>query len=84
MNETTNFQQFEKMHEEQLPVPKHKLHDWTHFAGLYAAEHVAATEFVIGATFVALGARTMPHTYLCCINVRLIVLLDFYNENNTL
>jgi purine-cytosine permease-like protein len=59
MNKTTNFQQFEKMHEEQLPVPKHKLHDWTHFAGLYAAEHVAATEFVIGATFVALGAKTM-------------------------
>ncbi|OAV44055.1 cytosine permease [Lewinella sp. 4G2] len=44
---------------EQLPVPKHELHDWTHFAGLYAAEHVAATEFVIGATFVALGASTM-------------------------
>ena len=59
MNETNNFHQFEKMHEEQLPVPKHKLHDWTHFAGLYAAEHVAATEFVIGATFVALGAKTM-------------------------
>lgn len=55
----SNFQQFEKMHEEQLPVPKHKLHNWTHFAGLYAAEHVAATEFVIGATFVALGAKTM-------------------------
>ena len=59
MNETTNFQQFEKMHEEQLPVPKHQLHNWTHFAGLYAAEHVAATEFVIGATFVTLGAKTM-------------------------
>ncbi len=59
MSETPNFQQFETMHEEQLPVPKHKLHDWTHFAGLYAAEHVAATEFVIGATFVALGAKTM-------------------------
>lgn len=59
MNKTTNFQQFEEMHEEQLPVPKHKLHNWTHFAGLYAAEHVAATEFVIGATFVALGAKTM-------------------------
>ena len=59
MNEKNSFQQFEKMHEEQLPVPKHKLHDWTHFAGLYAAEHVAATEFVIGATFVALGAKTM-------------------------
>lgn len=59
MNTTTDFQQFESMNEEQLPVPKHKLHDWTHFAGLYAAEHVAATEFVIGATFVALGAKTM-------------------------
>ena len=50
MNKPTNFQQFEKLQEEQLPVAKHKLHDWTHFAGLYAAEHVAATEFVIGAT----------------------------------
>ncbi len=59
MNEATDYPQFEHLHEEQLPVPKHKLHDWTHFAGLYAAEHVAATEFVIGATFVALGARTM-------------------------
>lgn len=55
----TDFSQLEEMHSEQLPVPRHKLHDWTHFAGLYAAEHVAATEFVIGATFVALGAKTM-------------------------
>ena len=59
MSATTGFKQLERMNEEQLPVPKHKLHDWTHFAGLYAAEHVAATEFVIGATFVALGAKTM-------------------------
>ncbi|MBU2906522.1 hypothetical protein KO529_17120 [Arenibacter algicola] len=59
MNTTDDFQQFKDLNEEQLPVAKHKLHDWTHFAGLYAAEHVAATEFVIGATFVALGARTM-------------------------
>ena len=58
MKTTTNFQEFESVDEEQLPVSKHKLHDWTHFAGLYAAEHVAATEFVIGATFVALGATT--------------------------
>lgn len=58
---TTNqdFSKLEEIQEEQLPVAKHKLHDWTHFAGLYAAEHVAATEFVIGATFVALGAKTM-------------------------
>ncbi|GBF20701.1 MULTISPECIES: purine-cytosine permease family protein [Arenibacter] len=59
MNTTNDFKQFESLNEEQLPVAKHKLHDWTHFAGLYAAEHVAATEFVIGATFVALGAKTM-------------------------
>ncbi|MDW5289772.1 hypothetical protein [Formosa sp. PL04] len=58
MKTTNNFQEFENLDEEQLPVSKHKLHDWTHFAGLYAAEHVAATEFVIGATFVALGAKT--------------------------
>ena len=59
MNTTEDFKQFKDLDEEQLPVAKHKLHDWTHFAGLYAAEHVAATEFVIGATFVALGAKTM-------------------------
>lgn len=59
METTEDFQKFENLAEEQLPVPKNKLHDWTHFAGLYAAEHVAATEFVIGATFVALGAKTM-------------------------
>ena len=59
MNTTNDYQQFEDLDEEQLPISKHKLHDWTHFAGLYAAEHVAATEFVIGATFVALGAKTM-------------------------
>ncbi|MDU0354634.1 hypothetical protein RS130_12545 [Paraglaciecola aquimarina] len=50
---------FRDVNEEQLPVAKHKLHGWKHFAGLYAGEHVAATEFVIGATFVALGAATM-------------------------
>lgn len=39
MSETNNFQEFEKIHEEQLPVPKHKLHGWTHFAGLYAFDN---------------------------------------------
>jgi purine-cytosine permease-like protein len=58
MSTPQKFQKYEKIEVEQLPVPKHKLHNWTHFAGLYAAEHVAATEFVIGATFVALGAKT--------------------------
>ena len=53
-----NYQAFENMNEEQLPIAQHKLHGWGHFLGLYAGEHVAATEFVIGATFVALGATT--------------------------
>ncbi|WP_349573438.1 purine-cytosine permease family protein [Azotobacter salinestris] len=59
MKAETHNQNFAGMSEEQLPIPKHKLHGWTHFMGLYAGEHVAATEFVIGATFVALGAKTM-------------------------
>lgn len=41
---------------EQLPAGKHELHGPGHFAGLYASENVAGTEFVFGATFVALGA----------------------------
>ncbi|MGY8910634.1 MAG: purine-cytosine permease family protein [Flavobacteriales bacterium] len=58
METTHQYQQFKNLKVEQLPIAKNKLHNWTHFAGLYAAEHVAATEFVIGATFVALGATT--------------------------
>ncbi|MXV38921.1 hypothetical protein GO491_09595 [Flavobacteriaceae bacterium Ap0902] len=52
------FKNFENLDMEQLPIPIHKLHGGKHFAGLYAGEHVAATEFVIGATFVVLGAST--------------------------
>jgi purine-cytosine permease-like protein len=59
MSSDTNSPSFANMRQEQLPIPKHQLHGWTHFVGLYAAEHVAATEFVIGATFVGLGASTM-------------------------
>ncbi|EMI21953.1 transmembrane prediction [Rhodopirellula maiorica SM1] len=58
MSADTTQQAIADMKQEQLPVPQHKLHGWTHFVGLYAGEHVAATEFVIGATFVALGATT--------------------------
>ncbi|MGB3830224.1 MAG: hypothetical protein WA962_15780 [Ornithinimicrobium sp.] len=56
---TTGFdihQPVDQIQEEQLPVAPHKKHGVGHFFGLYAAEHVAATEFVIGATFVGLGA----------------------------
>ena len=41
---------------EQLPAGRHELHGAGHFAGLYAAENVAGTEFIFGATFVSLGA----------------------------
>ncbi|MFV0448623.1 MAG: purine-cytosine permease family protein [Vibrio sp.] len=43
---------------EQERVPKHKLLGWRHFLGTYSGEHVAGTEFVIGAAFVAWGATT--------------------------
>jgi hypothetical protein len=52
------------MNEEQLPVAKNKLHGWKHFAGLYAGEHVAATEFVIGATFVRARSHFVKKTEL--------------------
>lgn len=58
MADTQRDNAFQEINEEQMPVAKNKLHGWKHFAGLYAGEHVAATEFVIGATFVALGAST--------------------------
>ncbi len=58
MNNTTSdsAQSIAEMDDELLPVPKHRLHGPGHFLGLYGAEHVAATEFVIGAAFVAMGA----------------------------
>ncbi|QEG22665.1 purine-cytosine permease family protein [Mariniblastus fucicola] len=58
MNTPETSQTIASMRPEQLPIPEHELHGWRHFVGLYAAEHVAATEFVIGATFVSLGAAT--------------------------
>jgi len=47
----------DKLYEfEREPVTPDKLHDGRYFAGLFAGEHVAATEFVIGASFVQWGA----------------------------
>ncbi len=40
------------------PVDSKHLQGGRHFAGVFAGEHVAATEFVIGALFVSQGART--------------------------
>ncbi|WP_076012515.1 purine-cytosine permease family protein [Alteromonas abrolhosensis] len=59
MKSTSSDIDISQISDEQLPVAKHKLKGWKHFMGLYAGEHVAATEFVFGATFVALGATMM-------------------------
>ncbi|MDX1637517.1 MAG: hypothetical protein R3281_06090 [Balneolaceae bacterium] len=40
---------------EREPVPEHKLKGWKGFLGMYAGEHTAGTEFVIGPLFVAHG-----------------------------
>jgi len=40
---------------ERTPVPKEKLKGWGSFVGMYAGEHTAGTEFVIGPLFVAHG-----------------------------
>jgi len=41
---------------EREPVSQDKLQPGKHFAGVFAGEHVAGTEFVIGALFVTWGA----------------------------
>ncbi len=41
---------------ERKPVPESKLKSWKSFLGMYAGEHTAGTEFVIGPLFVAHGA----------------------------
>jgi len=52
-------QALDKLHEfERAPVPRERLQPWWHFAALLAGEHVAGTEFVIGALFVSWGVGT--------------------------
>jgi len=47
----------DKLYEfEREPVTADKLHDGRYFAAMFAGEHVAGTEFVIGALFVQWGA----------------------------
>ncbi|HOW71954.1 MAG TPA: hypothetical protein PKY77_15250 [Phycisphaerae bacterium] len=47
----------DKLYEyERRPVSADKLHDGRYFAAMFAGEHVAGTEFVIGALFVHWGA----------------------------
>jgi NCS1 family nucleobase:cation symporter-1 len=52
-------ERLDKLNEfERQPVTEDKLQGGRHFAGVFAGEHVAATEFVIGALFVSKGAHT--------------------------
>ncbi len=54
---TTLASRLDKLYEfERAPVTPDRLHDGRYFAGLFAGEHIAATEFVIGALFVQWGA----------------------------
>jgi NCS1 family nucleobase:cation symporter-1 len=51
-------QRLDRLYEfDREPVSEDKLCGGAYFAGAYAGEHVAATEFVIGALFVTWGAR---------------------------
>jgi nucleobase:cation symporter-1, NCS1 family len=40
---------------ERQPVPASQLKDWRKFLGMYAGEHAAGTEFVIGPLFLTAG-----------------------------
>ena len=42
---------------ERSPVPKSKLKNWRSFIGMYAGEHAAGTEFMIGPLFLTAGDR---------------------------
>lgn len=44
---------------ERDPIPKNKLKSWKSFVGIYAGEHTAGTEFVLGPLFVAHGASAL-------------------------
>ncbi|MHC4624834.1 MAG: purine-cytosine permease family protein [Planctomycetota bacterium] len=52
-------ERLDKLNEfERHPVTQDRLQSGRHFAGVFAGEHVAGTEFVIGALFVSKGAHT--------------------------
>ncbi|GGD83506.1 hypothetical protein [Croceicoccus mobilis] len=42
-----------------IPPAARHVREWRYFAGLFGGEHIAATEFVIGVTFVTMGVDTM-------------------------
>ena len=55
-NSNTLADRLDAMYEfDREPVAKNKLHGFTNFLGLYAGEHVAGTEFILGPLFVVHG-----------------------------
>jgi NCS1 family nucleobase:cation symporter-1 len=48
---------------ERTPVPNSKLKGWKSFLGMYAGEHAAGTEFMIGPLFLAAGASLKDLTF---------------------
>jgi len=60
MNQSAKSGIFERLDElnefERAPIGRDALQPGRYFAGMFAGEHVAATEFVIGALFVSFGA----------------------------
>lgn len=46
-----------QIHAEDRPIATNQLSGLGNFFGLYGGEHIAATEFVIGATLVTLGVK---------------------------
>lgn len=56
---TSVFQRLDQLNEfDRERVSKERLCGGSYFAGSFSGEHIAATEFVIGALFVTWGART--------------------------
>ena len=49
-NQTTQSEEYERQ-----PVPQSKLKGWKSFLGMYAGEHAAGTEFMIGPLFLTAG-----------------------------
>ena len=68
----------DKLYEfEQEPVSEDKLQPGRYFAASYGGEHVAGTEFVIGALFVAWGA-TASNIFLGLLVGNLMAILRRY------
>ena len=52
---TKKQQQVQNQEYERQPIPASKWKGWKSFLGMYAGEHAAGTEFVIGPLFLTAG-----------------------------